>query len=463
MEYKIIITCPNRECKEQFRVPSNKHIKASCPKCKTLLLIDMGLIQSYSLADNFFSSKYGKNTADVETITSTSIFWQKWKKEICVASLLIVLAYLFYPGEYLSYRKAITEKSLPPIDSYLHQYPNGKYKDEVFFLKDSIFFDKVKLLINNHDCDAFDIYVDNIGIEGRNFEKVKQESEKCKINFIENNPTIKNVVNFLTKHPTSIYNFRALQLYDSLWHNIYKTYDINVANSDAKTFFRLVLDNAKESRDFRVGVTFNSKIALKDWEDYPIEVRNKIDNIYALFNKIDNISLPPPGKTDMPSIKNVFIETKKQEMQENVIGRIKQQLEQIFGEQLIDVIPINKEDTEQTKTPSTIFIDYDVKSSSPENQSEFPSIYVYSQTEKKIKRYLGYVLGVSISWKMTMVTAQQSKNYKLGYASKAENEYSNVGNMNDVYSTMVDHNFMHFADYIGKNFGWIRHKTNRKR
>jgi hypothetical protein len=272
--------------------------------------------------------------------------------------------------------------------------------------------------------------------------------------------TFLSVNYYLDNYPNGKHRAVVDSLYNMLWHEIDETYESKRIDSKAKVFFRAVLDNAQKNRDFRIGITFKAELALKDWKDYPLEVRKAITEGYKQELDENNRLLPPPSSSNIPSIKNVFTQKNQRDMEELVVKKLSEQLQDFFGKELFVLKIIDSTKGVDASLPTYINLSYDVKSSSQSIGSiEIPSIYTWMKGEVKTnkKEFQGYLLGVGINWTMVMETANQTEKFILEHDSEANESYRQQGsgmNMENIYNDMVRDNFTNFAFYIGKNFGW---------
>jgi hypothetical protein len=385
-----------------------------------------------------------KNNIEDAKIVDERPIWQREIFQI-IAFLMLFIGitfYLYEPKEKSVYKTAITIKDIPSLNTYLNNYPMGEYRQEILELKEQVAYERTKYYLEKHLCATAVIYLREMNKDGQHFKE-------------------------------------ADSLYNVLWQEIYKKYEKREGNHKAKGFFRAVLDNAKLTKDFQIKVTFKSIISLKDWQDYSLDVRKQIDEHFrTLMQK-------SPSETNMPSIKAVFTRQNQRYLEETIVESLSVQLEEVFGERLFTLIfDASNEDggfgkfasqqTDSNKTadtlePTSINLSYNVTSSSQSYGSvEFPSIYGSTHVDEVTTRRIfdGYILGVGIKWYMAMKTNKHKENFYLTYESKAQETYKKENgkdDMKDIYNYMVRDNFIHFAEHIGENFGWIVKKRKKEK
>jgi hypothetical protein len=402
----------------------------------------------------------------------TTLIYPIWERNrfqiiaITTITLLLGLGYLLSPSkDDTAYQDALSSKNIPSMNSYLNAYPNGKYRQAVLDIKDKLAFDSVNYYLDKQQCPEAYSFAQELDKQGKHFKEIEPLLEQCYINKVRHHQQVYYIDELLAKYPNTTYRPTADSLYEVLWKDIYKTYEAKVGNSKAKAFFRTVLDNAKKNRDYRIGITFKPVLALKDWNDYQLQVREAIDREFEAILEKEHIPLLPPSQEKIASIKNAFTTTNQREMQEVIVQSLGDQLEQVFDIRLfnLEIIDLNK--VSEAHLPTYINLQYDVKTSSHSIDTfEVPNLYISMQEDRqtKSKMYQGYMLGIGITWKMVMETANQAEKFTLTYGSEAHNYYqqnNNKGKTDNIYNAMIKDNFNNFAIYIGQNFGWFVKKS----
>lgn len=296
----------------------------------------------------------------------------------------------------------------------------------------------------------------------------------CSYQRIRQYPDIDLIDQFLTRFPEdTVYVERVLTIRQSLAEG--QPPVLISGDDDVKpqqSFLKGVVDYAAESGNKVISVKFTQRTALKDYEDYPEEIRAATDRVIALGNELEGTHYPPPSEKPPVSI-NTFFKGNTGALENRLMRIIQVRMDRLFGDRALVVKRSNEE------SPAGIVLDVEYLVSTLEDNfgdiGFAPSLYVW-QTQngrglnnmdpeilknippedlERIMRtiFRGYLLATNIDWDLVMYYPGSSTIETYAISTRPQAEMQNVESNNMALKRMMETAFSRFADSFLAEFG----------
>ncbi|TAD99561.1 MAG: FHA domain-containing protein [Bacteroidetes bacterium] len=275
-------------------------------------------------------------------------------------------------------------------------------------------------------------YYRDYGTRGRYAEHVK---------FIEidHEPDIRLVRDFMKAYSASSYFSQVLKIKDKLWESEIEKYDKQVAGQKSTKksviFFKQLLLHLKNQNQEFVYVRFDSKTQLKNYEQYPQNIRYKLE--YAGF--VDK-NLP------MIALKENFESENIKGLEYLIIDGVQTSFSKIFT---ADFIKVKNYESPEENSPMIIDIDYVIKNQSISDAPEYPNIWTYTKNQQPT----AHLLGINIDFDFNSKVPKTEAVYAFKTHSEPADSFKDIEDISDGYKLMSKSVFEDYANTITENFG----------
>jgi hypothetical protein len=317
-----------------------------------------------------------------------------------------ILFYFFFLNDYLAYQKVTEQRTVESCERYEYEFPDGFYKEEVAELK----------------------------------ERTSFENARASRNIVE-------IKTFIEDFPASQFLSQALELKDELWVEQIAKYDEKIKQAsaynkkDAKSaqFFVSMLNYMKENNKNEIFVEFKPNLELKNWEEYPDNIRELLDNLYSSDGS-------KPVTDNIQDLKTNYSEGYTSDYENLIVNGIQRSLNSVFSDNFV-VAKKKDEENENNETDLRITVDYTIKNQTEEGT--FPLIWVYTRD----KQFVSYLLGIDIDFKFDFVVPNSTDTYSYVEQAEPANNISDVEDIKDGYRRMTGQSFQMFVENISNKFG----------
>jgi len=301
------------------------------------------------------------------------------------------LFYFTFLGEYLAYQKVVDAQTKEECQRYYNNYSDGRHIEDVRFIE------------------------------------------------IDNEPEITRVRSFIGEFPNSTYFSRTVQIRDKLWEAEIERYEKQAASKKSSKksveFFRQLLLHLKNQNQDKVYVKYNGKTQLKDYEEYPKNIRNTMETFYL------------DTKLPMLPLKENFTST--QELEYIITNGIGSSFSKIFTEGFVEVEEYPYADNVIDKDSMIINIDYMIKNQVDKSSPQYPNIWTYTKNDISTAN----LLGIDIDFVFDSKVPNTSVSYFFKTHSEPAESISGIEDIKDGYKMMSKSVFEKYADEVTERFG----------
>jgi hypothetical protein len=363
------------------------------------------------------------------------------KRGIVVIGIFIgsILFYSFYLKERLAFNKAKESKTLPSLQSYFLDYPNGRYVKEVEIIEEQIAFKNVRkspTMFNIHQYYKF-------CEKGSRMENVRFEEVKQTFN-------VAVVRSFISDYPTSKNLAQSKQKLNDLWASELIVYETSVKNADQNAdkksivFFRELLNYMRSKDLSTIYIDFESKIELKDFYEYSkkakdlasLDCANSSDKKYLL-------------ESNLIPLKRKFSQGNLDVLEDEVVQEMKSVLFGIFSNDFFEIEMVN-ENTKLGTNDLVIVISYNIENQEINDQgTKYPSIWRYSEASI----FKSWFMGIDANFNFDFNIRNINKSYQFKYKGSPGDNLKGFDDIGDAYRMMVKNTFSDFIKNISSNFG----------
>lgn len=318
------------------------------------------------------------------------------KRKIIITAILgIILTVVCFPyiKEYKYYSNAKEEKGVYACNEYLENYPDGRYAEEIRYLK--------------------------IGYSNNSFDAINE---------------------YLYYYPEGQYAGEVNATCDRIWDEEiakYNSRDKSKESQEAVKFMTEMLSYMKSHRINRVLVDVTSHLQLKDYNEYDSRVRELLE---ATNDKTISI------EDGMISLKSNFSETDVSSLKQILSEGVQKSLDKMFTPGFITV----DTETEEVENMPKLHFDYTIKSQEDKALGmTIPHLWVYSD-DYRVKNFL---IGISISFKVNYTIPGSSTTFEYSEKGEPAENINNVDDISDGYRRMTSICFAEFSNKMAKNMG----------
>lgn len=273
--------------------------------------------------------------------------------------------------------------------------------------------------------------------------------------------TLEAVENYLRLDPSGAFRVECRQISDSIWDmeiHRYETMHTREATTEGKQFVVSMLNYMKENQVRTVLVKGNAQINLKEYSEYPYNVRSFLEQMtaYPEFQKEEKgrkVKLPD----DMVTIKDKIT----QEDASAWISYIIMALQKGFNDVLtpnfllfhLDGTPsdtIAGITIEPTKNPLVI-VNYTVENQ--EIAENVPDIWIHSSTYGGVEYTSNLFLGIGMTFDANFTLPGEKTSFHVAENGDAGDKEIHNTDSKTVYSVMCERSTKNFARKISEEFG----------
>ncbi|RMG20563.1 MAG: hypothetical protein D6730_19705 [Bacteroidetes bacterium] len=201
----------------------------------------------------------------------------------------IILGTQLILKDYLYYKKVLRDQDIESCERYLHSFPDGLYSKKVLTLKDDYEFEQAK---ESGTAEAYDAYIRKYEPDGRHLEEAKKKAEYLHFQALTKRANLKEILTLLKRFPDSEYVDEFEQQEKMLWErhrNNFLAYarQHNYAPEFIGAMERLFGYMQQQRATELYLTTYLNKDSVKDWNDYPMEVRYLWDSPQHLRTAFD--------------------------------------------------------------------------------------------------------------------------------------------------------------------------------
>ncbi len=362
------------------------------------------------------------------------------KKKILIIGICVIVVALFFLipfiKEYNFYKKFMESDSWVTSRSYLEEYPDGRYVKEATQRLEELSYQDVKKLRTETSC----TYYDENCPDGKHKEEVAYIRIGC------SSDPWRDINAYIEKYPKGEFMDSVRVEYEKVWDKEIAKYNNNKGklSASARKFMDEMMDYMKYNMVNTICVEVNSTLRLKDYKEYPQEVR-------ALLEMLNDNSLNI--EENMIPLKEKFPESYTQSLNSLLIDGLQQSFDAVFKKGFVNVVTTKNEKAPQVKINYVIQSQEDKLGATP-----IPHIWEYTESSiygalpgsKSVKAYL---IGISINFNAHYTIPGSQNKYDFAGVGKPENDISNIEDISDGYQKMTKTCFEQFSDNLSKSLG----------
>ena len=336
--------------------------------------------------------------------------------------------------EYKIYKKV---DSYFGCDSYLYEYPDGHYVEEVKELKEELLFSELQTTRQMTDAERYCQEFPN----GKHIEEVRY---MCIDLCSDPGAKLSAINDYLYHHPQGAQASNVDVICNQLWDDEIKKFDEKNKHKSTQSvkFMREMLLYMRDKHINKIQYKVNPTIQLKDYSDYGASVRNYIEDNYIW-------ELPP--QTNIASLKDNFSENDLSEYDNIIIQGINEGLNELFTPGFITVC----DSADLGDDFPLMTIDYTIKNQEYSyGGMTGPDIWTWSEGyTSSFMSVKGYLLGIDIRFNGIISIPESNSTYKFAEKGSPKDHFSSVQSISSGYSSMTSSCFDDFARKIAANLG----------
>lgn len=313
--------------------------------------------------------------------------------KIIVITVAFILFYHIFLKDFLAYNQAKVKHTSEACEAYLSRFPNGYYVEDVRFI---------------------DIEIT------RNFGKIRK---------------------FKQLYAKSKYIDRVNKIYLEIWANEKSRYQANISdlsNPDAVAYFSALLEYLCQNDLYTVSIGFFSDVSLKDFETYPVHVKD------ALELDFKSAGFPAIATNIYPLGSN-YSQGQISILEEIVISALQRSLDQVFSKGFLKVSKLDGQIGADNRP--MMLVQYAIK-----NQEDKNVPVLWNLLEEQL--FKAYVLGISIDFVFASRVPADNDAALYSFADQyfPTEDFTFSGGIEDGYAKMTQQVFNKFAANISTNF-----------
>lgn len=271
---------------------------------------------------------------------------------------------------------------------------------------------------------------------------------------------LESAENYLTLRPEGTYAARAKAVYDSVWNSEIANYDriADERGSDAgATFVRSMLCYMRDNRVHTVSVTGVPTLDLKEYSEYPANIRALLEALYDAESENDSFI---PGKKsaklpdDLVTIKDKITPEQARSWTGDVISSLQSGFDRVLTPGLVKFVDSGTvSDSDKGKLP-TVGVDFTVNTEEETfGGIAVPSIWTYTSTRDNIIEVeRSFILGISMEFKADFNYPGAASDFVVtGHGDPGEEQIQ--VDKAEAYNVMCDRCVAKFADKIAAEIG----------
>lgn len=462
----VIIPCPT--CTSKLRMPGDRTLMTTCPSCNTKFKVSHGRIVEVHTSTPGATDRYFAWLAE----KGNPFYLRPWF--LVFVPFLLIIVGLWYKTtiyeEKVRYAAFQEEPSVNSANYYLKGFGESDRAAGVLRGRDSLQLEDAAASIDS-SCDegACSCYVlkeiqtNTLAADLRG--RYAELQEACAFRTVAVKPSMSAVNGFLAKYSNSERYADSIQ---SIRQNVLDGLvgEFNAKNatqgdlSRDQVFFRGALDYVARSGDNVILVDFTQRTALKDWKDYPQEVKDLTDQMIEFTNAMEKTSYPMPSVRPPGSI-NSFFRSNTQGLENGLISSVQTKMDSIFGERSLIV---RRKPEGESADGIVLNVEYLVSTLEDDmgESGTMPSLYIWSQTESRgygsnaspvTTRFKGYMLATSIDWDLRMDYPGADGRYGYTKATRPQGEIRNINTETAALQRMMSTAFDEFSRSFLEEFG----------
>ena len=375
--------------------------------------------------------------------------------------------------DYIYYKRVTKDEDISSAERYLNAFPGGFYADEVEERYDEYSFQEAK---TEGSAESYDTYINKFGRSGKYIEEAKTRYESLQFQELKNRANLEEIIRFAKRFPESKYEPELKKIEDKLWQQNKTAFNNYAQNngysSELRDKFNNIFDYMQENRFTRlyVGATLDKEL-LKDWNDYPSEVRLLWDDPVQLTKTFDqsiivsseeieenNSSTIFPLRTEVPS--EVPPSSIKGYIRRDQVRRLYKELPNLMKDELQKAIldfpilhTVRNPDEIPKDAPALVLT---CRPSTREVQiGEYQSpVFSMMLRERKNQRrrtqedqnenikaqFNGYMLGIDVKWSLSIKQGQDISQeiYSASYAPESSTQFLSRSKLSKQYTKLIE-------------------------
>lgn len=302
------------------------------------------------------------------------------------------------------------------VDKYIAQFPNGKNIGEVLYMP---------------------------------VMKVRNSDDEILI--------LEKVDNYLRVEPQGKYAQECKEISDSIWDIEIARYKHKSIKADSKEGVEFVVDMLtymKNNNVRSVYVTGNPTLDLKEYSEYPKEVRELLEAYDRKTHKNDfTIGKQAKLPDDMVTIKDKITVNDAKKWVRYIITALQNGFDQVLTPGFIEFKNVPETLFESDENTPKVDVKYRV--SNQEIYDNVPDIWIHTQTQGNynIVRTANLFLGITMTFDATFNLPQTNKSYNVTEIGDPGSEDIKGIGSSEVYSKMCQRSTEQFAQRIVDEFG----------
>lgn len=473
---KATVSCP--KCRAQMNIPRMSQLRFHCESCGLLIEAQHGEIVTDRMGKRIASASVVTNPQPKNTgytppplHESPPLAGPNWGRIIGVAAAVILFVggffYWFSQMEKNAYEACSEKPSISSINNFLRQYPDGDYRNQAVYLKDSILYQNALTDFDNTTknfpvCECGKLARLNEQKSSYKPEQVTLTYEKCLLQRASTANTFKDLEVYKNTFSGGQYLDSVAVLENNLWSNLNAQYANRTKTQDvstkAKRFVKELLAYGQKTQKTNINIRFESVLDLQDWKDYPQESRDLADMLTGYSNKEGGTNYPLPSESPPPSIRNGFSASDNTRMQSKIVDALQLRLDSVFMPNPF-IINLSSDSGSFNDAPN-ITVDYKIETLAGDYTAlKFPNLYVHTEEttygNKGTGNYAfkGYILATGVKWDMQFKIPDNEIDYNLKTDSRPNSSFSGLRNMSRVYQLMMQSTFENYALTLANGIG----------
>lgn len=177
--------------------------------------------------------------------------------------------------DYLYYRRVMKEQDIESCERYLNTFPEGFYHQKVGSLLDTYRYEEAQAL---NTPEAYDDYLQAFGDLGKHAAEARAKAEALHYQALSERADLEEIIRFLRRFPETEYRSALEKQEEVLWKTHQRSFMTYAeAQGMSPMFTRAMLDLFDYMQAHRYTTLYLSthlnKDSVKDWNDYPAEIR----------------------------------------------------------------------------------------------------------------------------------------------------------------------------------------------
>ncbi len=456
------VPCP--KCNFQLQVDAQPYIRFQCPVCSTILELENGKLKGdkTSSKENAVLPK----SATVPEATSSMFTGNLAKVSMLICGIfLIILVTMIYMNwlnlEDESYTRIMANPKVTKIEEHLKNYSNGKYGDELRFIKDSLYYN---MAMNEYDAGVAWVTsrcerLDEASQKVVHYRKDEMETicEDCYFKVASNTSDFNTISIYESRYPEGRYMDSIDLVKNRLWDRIEEQYlarsKRNNIPNDRVDFVKSLLEHSRRTGSRTIEVSVLSRWNLKDWENYSQEAKDYVDAMIQVSNVLENVSHPLPSANPPPGISRA-IGSNIQFAENGIVNILQRRLDSLFVPNPFKAV---RKDQPLSQDTAGIVVECEILNLEESTDDiSYPVLYIRTNSDDDDDSpiFQRYVLGISMDWDFQFKVPDSSEGITFSSTSKPDDSFSNLSRGSMVYNMMVRSAYENYMEEISDDLGF---------